>query len=103
MSAMSTDKPSFVRSHRGCGVVGGPALSRPSSRGIAAGVTPTSRCGGNRRAGSLYFLTSSTTALRRGLQMPHSLTAAGPPDVREAIEAAYDAHYGVLEYVVVQR
>jgi RNA polymerase sigma factor (sigma-70 family) len=35
--------------------------------------------------------------------MPDSLTAAAPPDVREAIEAAYRAHYGVLEYVVVQR
>ncbi len=35
--------------------------------------------------------------------MPDSLTAAVLPDVREEIEAAYDAHYGVLEYVVVQR
>jgi RNA polymerase sigma factor (sigma-70 family) len=58
---------------------------------------------GTKQAGSLYFLTSSTTALRRGLLMPHSLTAAAPPDAREAIAAAYDAHYGVLEYVVVQR
>ena len=35
--------------------------------------------------------------------MPDSLPAATPTDVRAAIEAAYDAHYRVLEYVVVQR
>jgi len=101
--AISTDKPSLVRTLQGCGDVGGPALARPSSRRIASRVTPTLRRGAERQVGSLYFLTSSTTALRRGLLMPHFPTAAAPPGVRDAIEAAYNAHYSVLEYVVVQR
>lgn len=100
---MSTDKPSLVRALWGCGNFGGPALTRPSSSGIASRVTLSFRYDDNRRSGSLYFLTSFTTALRRGLQMPKSLTAAVSPEAREAIEAAYDTHYGVLEYVVVQR
>src|SRR5258706_12131901 len=103
MIAMSTDRPSLVRALWRCGDFGGPALTRPSSRGIAPRVTLSLRFDGNRRSGWLYFLTSSTTALRRGLQMPHSLTAAVPPEARQAIEAAHHAHYGVLGEVGAQR